>query len=915
MNSTHLYTFLTSRTSCLYIIFIAIATLQLHAQDSANDVQGPIPEKIYLQLDGEVYTTDQIIWYKAIVTNTVTHAPSLTSGILYVELIDANELIIEKKLIKITKGIGSGFFQLDKNFSEGRYLIRAYTEWNKNFDLDLMFRSYINVFPAVAQAKEGLIQETALIEEQQGVFKLRAKLQLPFSEGPKQRKLRVYLTIDGKKDTLILKKNKEDNFLLEYPLTEKAQMATLTMETENSERYTKTIALDEERIDIQFFPESGELVHGLTNKVGCKILDYSGKGISEDIDIVDENDQLVTSFKSNPLGMGIFFIRANSDKTYFAKITSFKNQGADRRYPLPKVVDNGSILSVAETKGKIRLIAASNHRQTDSVFIKASCRGVPYYFIEGQLKQGDLITAMPKEALPEGIIMFTMMDQHKNPIAERLFFNEHEKDRLQIQLAADKDGYKPREKTTMDIQVFDKENRAVRSNLSILALNRPQMGSIQDLRHNILTYFLLGSELKGTIEDPGYYFDADNAQRSYDLEALMLTQGWRRYKYRNTTAPQYNYRPEAGLNVSGKVAAALSANRIRQGIDLKMLTFGTASSFYSQTTDSLGKFDFQLDDEYGDMMKILIQSSNKAGKKKTYNIALNQRKTPDIQFDQLKSIEKLDRIQYALAEKHQDRNKVDEIYESTYGVTQLKEVVVEGQKLTPQRKIVQETYGEADVVIPGNEIQEKEKKWSYGLYSILLFNYSKEITIEQFPDGFMLAHINGGGTTLVVIDGIPVPDFSYALIPSIPPSEIKSVELIKYADNFLKLYMKVFPDFDIRNLPKFGSVIAVYTHAGKGLSGAVKPKGLLRTTIPIFSVQKEFYAPKYDTPEQRMSKRPDLRALVHWDPELEVDATGHTTTSFYNADNQAEIQVVVEAISENGEIGYQELIYEVKEQE
>ena len=56
---------------------------------------------------------------------------------------------------------------------------------------------------------------------------------------------------------------------------------------------------------------------------------------------------------------------------------------------------------------------------------------------------------------------------------------------------------------------------------------------------------------------------------------------------------------------------------------------------------------------------------------------------------------------------------------------------------------------------------------------------------------------------------------------------------------------------------------------------------------------------------------PDLRALVHWAPNLKVDSTGRATAAYYNADNTGEMKVVVEAISDKGEIGYRELDYKV----
>lgn len=103
-------------------------------------------EKIYLQLDSKVYTLDQTIWFKSVVITAYNHAPSKLSGVLYVELIGPDERIVEQKLIKLKEGIGDGFFELRQDYAEGAYQIRAYTEWNKNFDADFIFTEYIQLF-------------------------------------------------------------------------------------------------------------------------------------------------------------------------------------------------------------------------------------------------------------------------------------------------------------------------------------------------------------------------------------------------------------------------------------------------------------------------------------------------------------------------------------------------------------------------------------------------------------------------------------------------------------------------------------------------------------------------------------------------------------------------------------------------
>ncbi len=60
-------------------------------------------------------------------------------------------------------------------------------------------------------------------------------------------------------------------------------------------------------------------------------------------------------------------------------------------------------------------------------------------------------------------------------------------------------------------------------------------------------------------------------------------------------------------------------------------------------------------------------------------------------------------------------------------------------------------------------------------------------------------------------------------------------------------------------------------------------------------------------------KYPDIRSLIHWQPILKTDDLGKATTSFYNTDNKGEMTVIIEAISDKGEIGYKELEYQIRD--
>lgn len=879
----------------------------------AND---SIAEKVYLQLDRKVYTTGNIIWYKAIVINGFSHIPSSLSSVLYVELIDQNKAILEKKIIKIKDGIGQGFFHLHKTYGEGRYLLRAYTNWNKNFGNEFFFKEYIQVFaPKEADQEIKPIENVKLIKEQSNKNRLEAYFYPLEIDKSHKNKLKIFVTLDDKVDSLYIKKGKGNVYKLDYDVTDESQFAILQMETANHKKYTTTIAINKEYIDLQFLPESGELVHGLPGKIGFKALDANGQGKFVQGNIVDEKDSVITSFKSNSLGMGSFVLnKADTTRNYYAQLLSESDKNSNILYPLPKVASSGNILSIKKQGEKVVLSALSNYLVNDSIYLNFSFRGLDFHKMRVGLQEGIQRFSLLRENLPEGIISCVMMDNSMRPLAERLFFNEKPESRIKIDLTPHKNIYAKRKLTKLEIAATNSEGKPVDANLSLLVINKKQLGEIQSRRQNILSYFLLDSELKGEIENPGFYFREDSSMH-FHLDALMLTQGWRKYNYYNKP-PTILFPPETNLTVSGQVSSAFSAKKKRQA-EISMFTFGENKSIYSQVTDSLGKFSFNLNEEYGQNINALIQSSKKTGERKDYTITLDKKESPPVVFSHHNVVEKLDSVVQVFVEKDMERNKIDDAFPLPSENILIDEVEITAYRLTPQRKKVIKRYGKPKVVISGKSLKEKEEKWSFGLFSVLMFHHSDKIRIVKYKDELHARVIGapsfgpGDGVTLVVIDGITVKAEDYSLLAGIPVSEIESFEIIQSARNFLHLYLETVPGAPIMESPRIGSVIAIYTHTGKGLFGIKRPVGIMQTSLPVFSAPREFYAPKYENLKPEDLRKPDLRALIHWEPELRTDSLGQASASFYNADNIGKMVMVLEAITKNGEIGYKEVEYEI----
>jgi len=927
-------------TSIILYLCISSSTIKAQQNKSSIHSNASYAEKIYLQLDKTTYVTGSTIWFKSIITDAVTHAPTTLSKILYVELIDQDKRILAKKLIKIENGIGQGFFDLDKDFKKGSYLVRAYTQWNKNFDSDFIFEQYIYLFHT--EQKKEPITNLTLLKDSKKVNRLQAFIDPLLIDFEHKRELTVFVKLNDQKDTLTLKKMDNGQYFIDYPIERDSEYATLEIQTKNEKTYSRTFILNKEYVDLQFFPESGELVHGLNNKIGFKAVNPNGKGTIVRGEIVDEKGTVITSFRSNILGMGSFILKGVQDgKSYYARLFNSVSKEESKRYSLPKVASKGNIISMIRNDNNILLTVASNYLKNDNMFLRLAHRGTTQYSKNISLKNGPFTILIPNKFLPEGIISATLMDSNKRPIAERLYFNQRQEKRINLDITTNKKSYTKREQTHLDIQATDSVGKPINANLSLLVINKEPLGKSQSLRQNILSYYLLDSELRGKIENPGFYFNSPRDMQ-YHLDALMLTQGWRKYHYAKPLG-KLLYKPEKNLSITGVIKR--NPYRKTKKVNISMMTLGKSGNIYSKEIGTFNNFQFDLDDEYGDRIGVTIQTTGEKGKKGRYPVTLQKEKSPPINFNHYKSIETInDSTFQTFIEKEIAYDKVLKNFLERFDNQLLDEVVLSNYKMTPNRKKVMEKWGKPDLVIDGKELVEKIQKWSYGIYSIIEFNYPEKITIHhslpdliinnhksgspdpahvsafferqirfgkvRFPKPF--AKIKGSDMTLVVIDGIPVKYIvEYPDIASIPTKAIKSFELIRCSKN-----RSIWEETTFRGTPYKGSfcmgIIAIYTHAGKGLAGTRTPKGITYTSTPVFSSPREFYAPKYDSKNINDSS-PDLRSLVEWKPILKTGNLGKVTASYFNADNIGKMIVVVEAISGNGEIGYKEIVYEVNE--
>src|SRR5664280_78959 len=111
---------------------------------SSNDSLN-IVEKVYLHIDRDSYYPGDDIWFKAYLIDASERLLSSNSINLHVELISPDSKIIDNRVIKLENGLGNGDFKLAEKLQSGRYRLRAYTNYMRNFGDQLFFNKEITV--------------------------------------------------------------------------------------------------------------------------------------------------------------------------------------------------------------------------------------------------------------------------------------------------------------------------------------------------------------------------------------------------------------------------------------------------------------------------------------------------------------------------------------------------------------------------------------------------------------------------------------------------------------------------------------------------------------------------------------------------------------------------------------------------
>ena len=292
--------------------------------------------------------------------------------------------------------------------------------------------------------------------------------------------------------------------------------------------------------DAAFFPEGGYLVNDLESKVGFRVVDQSGKGVDFKGAVISQDNDTIVRFEPFKYGIGYFRLLPKVNNTYRVVVRDTK--GKPYLYPLADIKTQGYVMQVKDSTS--RLIQVTVTSKTDegggSVFMVAHTRQKNLIVEKKTIDRNKVVFLLNKEKLAEGISHITILNEKLKPLCERLYFKRPDKE-LTIEGKVSKGSFEVREKVTMDLTTKDARGAIGLANLSVAVYLEDSIKNPEP--QDIGSYLWLSSDLKGSVESPEYYFQSDTKEADENIDNLMITHGWRRFKWNEVFENKSNEYP------------------------------------------------------------------------------------------------------------------------------------------------------------------------------------------------------------------------------------------------------------------------------------------------------------------------------------------------------------------------------------
>ncbi|GAA4803115.1 hypothetical protein [Litoribaculum gwangyangense] len=620
-------------------------------------------------------------------------------------------------------------------------------------------------------------------------------------------------------------------------------------------------------IDVQFLPEGGHFVDLVKTNVGVVVKNSEGFGIPNLIgNVYNCSGKFITTFSTNSLGISKFLLFPKIGECYTVRINYLNEQS---EYIINEIEAKGISIQVNKNNSKGRLILQfrTNERTLNDIkeqpFKLTIHNGAKLKGVNISFNETNLVKIIDYKDLFSGINIFTLFDSKNRPILERMVFNYlgiKFMNSGKISYTQIKDSTEVQIPILKNFEFFEKKY-----NISISVL--PKETKSYKRHHNITSHTYLQPYVKGFIENANYYFENIDSQKKYELDNLLITQGWSSYNWNDIF--KYNVRD----NFAFEDGILLKANTNTNSLD-DFVLYPLKNNDGEIIKLTNGKSSFVKMNLYpeGDE-KLILGALDKKGKLKSPNLYLQFFPSMIPGFN--KEYEVIGGSDETIVRVNSSPFTLIDIKRTQ----QLDDVLV---KATPKssklKSLLDSPFQRVDV-----------------------FNDSKRamnLTFVNYVNSYLLdfqAFERGGFITL--FNRVPTSINNSYLSPIVYLDDV----LVNL--DFLAGFNMNIVDYVSVNRRGLGEgflgangVIRIYTN--KNLYNSVNKQPFKNFEFPLtFSVAKKFYVPKYEAYNDSFFKE---YGVIDWIPNCKIDDNGNLSFTIYNPANNS-IKLFIEGINEKGE--------------
>lgn len=839
-------------------------------------------EQIYLHTDRSFYQPNEDIWFKAYITLSQFNFLSAVSKIIYVELLNEQQEVIQSRRLPVVSGLSVGDFKLPESLAEGKYHIRAYTNWMRNFDDGLFFHKTIFI---AKNLSSGLLASSSFQFQGKDRQRVLGRIQLSDLRGKTlgNRQVAYELKLDAK--TSFKGQSAFDEAgMLQLDLRVKNNretvlgMLTLNIEDQDRPPIVKSIPIHVSNAahSMQFVPEGGTLVHGIPTKVGFRTAG-STNGIIQGY--LEEEGNKILDFKSDSAGLGQFSLSPLFGKTYTA-VVSFAD-GDTIRTILPEVQKEGiglAINNAAEDVVLAQVSASENRVNKQPVALIAQTDGFVYYAVKRVLDADQITFSIPKKTLPSGITKLALFDQEMNLLGERSVFILHPQDTLSVQLSTNKKRYTTREQVDLHLLTKNILDSTRVGTFSISVVNATRIPPPKD---NILSTLLLHTNTYAALQLPFVNLQQKQASPLEQIDNILLTSKtdpafWKNIK--EGKFPEKAYTPEKELKISGTITSI--DDKPLDKAQVTIVSLQNANAVLDTVTGPDGRFNFDKILFYN-QPDFIVQARDARGRK---NVKITLDESPNQQIAEEKNASEVKITASQHDTTRSNKNSLEEV--QTYGFDEksivLEEVEVKDQKVNPAKYSSNlNGPGRADQIISGDELYMR------GCPTIDICLQGRLVGVI-FRGGVPYSTRSPNRPMQVVLDGMYMDANALSIVN---PFDIASIEVLRTVGNTAIYGM-------------YGGNGLIIITTRRGDQPPMLSSDLYSTGITTFSPQGFYEIRAFQSPDYRTDQTQtiDRRNTLYWQPYAFLDKQRSDTFSFYTADEPGTYRIEVEGLDVDGHL-------------